>query len=77
MAEFERLNSKKHLEGLAEAARKVLAEELVREGRMPSFDQVAGAIDETRQKYRPLILAARQKKSSGSKRERKESGQAN
>jgi hypothetical protein len=54
-----------------------IAADLLRDGKMPSLDQVVAAIDETRQKYRPLILAARQKESAGSKREREESEQAN
>ena len=63
MAKFERFNSRKQIRGLAEAAREILAEELIHDGKMPSFDQVVAAIDETRRKYRPRILAARQKKS--------------
>ena len=34
-------------------------EELIRTGRMPSLEQLQAAIAETRQKYRPQILAAR------------------
>ena len=34
-------------------------DELIRTGRMPSLDQVVAAIEETREKYRPLIIAAR------------------
>lgn len=58
MAKFEKFNPEKHLRGLPEAARQILAEELIRDGRMPSFDQVVAAIDETRHEYRPRILAA-------------------
>ena len=63
MAKFEKFNSVKQLQGLAEAARQIQIEELTRAGRMPSFDQVLAAIEATRQEYRPRILAARQKKS--------------
>ena len=34
-------------------------EELIRTGRMPSLKQLKSTIAETRQKYRPQILAAR------------------
>jgi len=60
MAKFKKLDSK-HMQGLLEAARVIQIEELIRNGKMPSLDQVVAAIDETRQKYRPRILAARQK----------------
>ncbi len=63
MAKFEKFDPQKQIHGLAEAARKILAEELIRKGKMPSLDQVVATIEETRQKYRPRILAARQKKS--------------
>ncbi len=59
MAKFEKFDPAKRIRGLAEAARKSLAEKLIRENRMPSLDQVVAAIDETRRKYRPRILAAR------------------
>ena len=62
MAKFEKFDPQKQIHGLAEAARKALAEELIRNGKMPSLDQVVAAIDETRKKYRPLILAARQRR---------------
>ncbi len=62
MAKFEKFDPREHIRGLAEAARKILAEELIRRGEMPSLDQVVAAIDETRKKYRPLILAARQRR---------------
>jgi hypothetical protein len=61
MAKFEKFDATKQLQGLAEAAREILAEELIRDGKMPSFDQVVAAIDETRREYRARILAARQK----------------
>jgi len=73
MAKFKKFNPREHIRGLVEAARKIQIEELIRDGKMPSFDQVVAAIDETRKKYRPRILAARQKESAGSKREREES----
>jgi hypothetical protein len=73
MAKFEKFDPKKQIRGLAEAARQIQIEELIRDGKMPSLQQVVAAIDEIGQKYRPLIFAARQKKSSGSKRERAES----
>ncbi len=63
MAKFEKFDPQKQIHGLAEAARRTLAEELIRNGKMPSLDQVVVAINETRRKYRPLILAARQKES--------------
>jgi hypothetical protein len=63
MAKFEKFDSRKQIRGLAEAARQIAVEELVRDGKMPSFDQVVAAIDETHHKYRPRILAAWQKKS--------------
>jgi hypothetical protein len=53
MARFEKFDSTKQLQGLAEAARQIQIEQLIRDGKMPSFDQVVAAIDETRQKYRP------------------------
>ena len=34
--------------------------ELIRTGKMPSLEQVQAAIETTRQKFLPLILAARQ-----------------
>ena len=61
MAKFEKFDSTKHLQGLAEAARQIQIEELIRDGKMPMFDQVVEAVEETRQKYRPRILAARKK----------------
>jgi len=64
MAKFKKLDSK-HMQGLLEAARVIQIEELIRNGKMPSLDQVVAAIDETRNEYRPRILAAR-------KREREE-----
>ncbi len=73
MAKFENFDSRKQIRGLAEAARQILSEELIRDGKMVSLDRVVAAIDETRREYRPRILAARQKKSAGSKREREES----
>jgi hypothetical protein len=63
MAKFEEFDPQKQIHGLAEAARKILAEELIRNSKMPSLDQVVVAINETRQKYLPQILAARQNKS--------------
>ena len=61
MAKFEKFDPRKHIRGLAEAARQIQIEELIRDGKMPSLNQVVAAIDETRQKYRPRILAARKK----------------
>jgi len=61
MAKFPKFVPREHIRGLTEAARQILAEELVRDGKMPSFDQVLAAIDETRHEYRARILAARQK----------------
>ena len=63
MAKCPKFVPREHIRGLTEAARQILAEELVRDGKMPSFDQVLAAIDETRNEYRAPILAARQKKS--------------
>jgi hypothetical protein len=62
MAKFEKFDSAKQLQGLAEAARLIQIEELIRAGKMPSLGQVVAAIETTRQEYRPRILAARQKK---------------
>jgi hypothetical protein len=59
MAKFEKFDPQKQIHGLAEAVRKILAEELIRNGKIPSFEQLVTAIDETRQKYLPRILAAR------------------
>jgi hypothetical protein len=70
---FEKFDSGKQIRGLAEAARKIQIEELIRDGRLPSLDQVVAAIDETRHEYRPGNLSAWQKESAGSKREREES----
>ncbi len=61
MAKFQKFEPKEHIRGLAEAARQILSEELIRGGKMPSLDQVVAAIDEIRQKYRTRFLAARQK----------------
>jgi len=61
MAKFEKFDSRKQIRGLAEAARQIQIEELTRDGKMPSFDRVVAAIDETRHEYRARILAARQK----------------
>jgi hypothetical protein len=41
------------------AAMQVEIEELIRTGRMPSREQLEAAIAETRERYRPKILAAR------------------
>lgn len=59
MAKFQKFDPREHIRGLADAARQILAEELIRDGKMPSFDQVVAAIDDTRQNYRTRILAAR------------------
>ena len=59
---FKPFNPVKHLSGLTKAARQILAEELIRKQQMPLFDQVVAAIDETRQEYRPRILAARKRR---------------
>jgi hypothetical protein len=64
MAKFEKFDPREHIRGLADAARQILAEELIRQGKMPPFDQVAEAVEETRKKYLPRIVAARQKKKS-------------
>ena len=61
MAKFERFDPREHIRGLAEAARQIQIEELIRNGKMPSLDRVVAAIETTRQKYRPRILAARKK----------------
>ena len=58
---FEKFDSKRQIHELAEAAAEIQIEELIRDGKMPSFDQVVAAIDETRREYRARILAARQK----------------
>jgi len=50
MAKFEKFDPQKQIHGLAEAARKVLAEELISNGEMPSLDEVVVAIDETRKR---------------------------
>jgi len=63
MPKFEKFDAQKQIRELAQAARRIQIEDLIREGKMPSFDRVVAAIDETRQKYRARILAARQKKS--------------
>jgi len=63
MAKFEKFDSQKQIRGLAEAAAQIRIEELIRAGKMPSFDQVVAAIESTRQEYRPRILVARQRKS--------------
>lgn len=77
MAKFQKFDSREHIRGLAEAARQIQIEELIREGKLPSLDRVVAAIDEVRKVYRPKILAARQKESATSKREREESQRAN
>jgi len=35
------------------------AQQMISEGSMPSLDQLLKAVSETRRKYRPLILVAR------------------
>jgi hypothetical protein len=67
MAKFEKFDAQKHIRGLVEAARLMQIEDLIRDGKMPSLDQVVAAIDETRREYRARILAAREKKLAGSK----------
>ncbi|HVS89744.1 MAG TPA: hypothetical protein VHF01_16175 [Candidatus Acidoferrum sp.] len=69
MAKFQKFDPREHIRGLAEAARQILAEELVREQQMPLFDQVVEAVEETRREYGPRIIAARLK-SAVSKRNR-------
>jgi hypothetical protein len=61
MAKFEKFDSQKHIRGIVEAARQIQIEDLIRDGEMPSLDQVVDAIDETRREYRARILAARKK----------------
>ena len=39
-------------------------ERLKREGKMPSLEEVLAAIDEVKQEYGPLILAARKRRRS-------------
>lgn len=63
MAKFEKFDPRKQIRGLAEAARKIQIEELIRDGKMPPLDKVVAAIETARREYRPRILAARQKKS--------------
>jgi len=60
---FGKFDSRKHIRGLAEAARQIQIEELIRAGKMPSLDRVVAAIETSRQEYRRRILAARQGKS--------------
>jgi hypothetical protein len=57
MAKFEKLDPREHIRGLADAARQILAEELIRDGKMPSFDQLVTAIDEARHECHPRIDA--------------------
>jgi hypothetical protein len=47
MAKFKAFNPREHISGLAEAALRVQAEELVRSGKMPSLAQIVGAMEET------------------------------
>jgi hypothetical protein len=61
MAKFEKFDSRKQIQGLAEAARQIQIEELIRAGKLPSLDQVASAIDSVRTEYQPKILAPRKK----------------
>ena len=68
MAKFEKFDSRKQIRRLTEAASQIRIEELIRDHKMPSFDQVVAAIDETRREYRLRILAARQKKSDEGRR---------
>ena len=63
MAKFEKFDPRKQIRRLTEAAAQIQIDELIRDHKMPSFDQVVAAIDETRREYRLRILAARQKKS--------------
>jgi hypothetical protein len=63
MAKFEKFDPQKQIRGLAEEARQIQIEELIRDGKMPSFDRVVAGIEITRHEYRARILAARQKKS--------------
>jgi hypothetical protein len=77
MAKFEKFDPQKQIQGLAEAARQIQIEELIRDGKMPSLQQVVAAIDETRREYEARILAARQKDSARSKPEREKSQRVN
>jgi hypothetical protein len=63
MAKFEKFDAQKHIHGLVEAARQMQIEDLIRDGKMPSFERVVAAINETRREYHARILAARQEKS--------------
>jgi hypothetical protein len=45
MAKFEKFDPQKQIQGLAEAARQIQIEELIRDGKMPSFDRLAEAIE--------------------------------
>jgi hypothetical protein len=48
------------IHGLAMAARKAQAEAMVANGTMPSLDEVLKAVAETREKFLPKILKARE-----------------
>jgi hypothetical protein len=64
MAKFEKFDSRKQIRGLAEAARQIQIEKLIRDHKLPSLDKFTAAIETTRHKYRSLILAARKRKTS-------------
>jgi len=60
MAKFKKFDWREHIHGLAEAALKVRAQELIREGKMPSLEQLRSVVAETRRKFRRRITEARQ-----------------
>jgi hypothetical protein len=64
MAKFQKFDPKAHLHGLAEAAAQIAREqqaaELIAAGKMPSLDTVLQAVAETRKKFVPKILKARE-----------------
>ena len=62
MAKFEKFDFPKQIRGLAEAARQIQIEELIRDGKMPSLHEIVAVIGEARHEYRPRILAKRRKR---------------
>jgi hypothetical protein len=62
MAKFEKFDSKKQIAGLGEAALQIQAEELIRGGMMPDLGTVLRVVAKTREKYVPLVEAARRKR---------------
>ena len=56
MAKFEKFDSRKQIRGLAEAARQIQFEELIRGGKMPSLEELCAAALEARKPPAAIVF---------------------